>query len=500
MNNTTVKIYNQIEFQQLVKNVKGLKIAQSVDTDLSQSQLVDNLDNLVVSDSLCCSFCNTKFENKIEQRSHYKLEWHRFNLKQNLNGFESVSENKFESLTDKSLLYTSGFDTDSENESVENVLDDSFESSVKVDDSRKTISSSSKHSNSNEDNIKLLQNKNFVNSYHTKVFFENDDGSTFSIYRCLLHNKKRPPESDHILVRQALECAKKSLWTIILLGGGHFAAAIFSDGKPLVHKTFHCYTIRSKQGSMQSTIDNKGSRHPKSAGASLRRYNEASLAEHVQTILESWSSYISDCSLILYRAIGPYNRNILFGGKNTLFDKNDNRLRPLPFPTQKPTFSEVQRVYDVLSSVEVCGFQISSDKFDTSFSNQACTDLNLEQGKNANDKNNSFSEQIVENCKVNDELRKNPNTNKVNKKLRNSIDRAKSRKSPDRPLPDIVAKLAESSESEFEFEDSAIGGENNFEILEHELQINFKDDLQTFENFPPRRTKKTSQKNKTKKN
>lgn len=27
-------------------------------------------------------------------------------------------------------------------------------------------------------------------SRHSKVFFENDDGNIFSIYRCLLHNKK----------------------------------------------------------------------------------------------------------------------------------------------------------------------------------------------------------------------------------------------------------------------------------------------------------------------
>jgi len=29
-----------------------------------------------------------------------------------------------------------------------------------------------------------------VASRHTKVFFENDDGNIFSIYRCLLHHKK----------------------------------------------------------------------------------------------------------------------------------------------------------------------------------------------------------------------------------------------------------------------------------------------------------------------
>lgn len=77
--------------------------------------------------------------------------------------------------------------------------------------------------------------------------------------------------------------------------------------------------------------------------------------QHVQDILESWSSHIDNSSLILYRAVGPYNRTVLFGGKNPPLDKSDSRLRPLPFPTRRATFSEVKRVYDVLSTMEIYG-------------------------------------------------------------------------------------------------------------------------------------------------
>lgn len=75
----------------------------------------------------------------------------------------------------------------------------------------------------------------------------------------------------------------------------------------------------------------------------------------MQDILESWSTYINSSSLILYRAVGPYNRTILFGGKNPPLDKNDSRLRPVPFPTRRATFSEVKRVYDILSTMEIYG-------------------------------------------------------------------------------------------------------------------------------------------------
>ena len=49
----------------------------------------------------------------------------------------------------------------------------------------------------------------------------------------------------------------------------------------MCHKTFHSYTVRAKQGGSQSSRDNKsgGGSHPKSAGASLRRYNEAAFSE-----------------------------------------------------------------------------------------------------------------------------------------------------------------------------------------------------------------------------
>ena len=40
--------------------------------------------------------------------------------------------------------------------------------------------------------------------------------------------------------------------------------------------------------------DNKsGGSHPKSAGASLRRYNEASLVQHVQDILVTWKDELA---------------------------------------------------------------------------------------------------------------------------------------------------------------------------------------------------------------
>lgn len=70
--------------------------------------------------------------------------------------------------------------------------------------------------------------------------------------------------------------------------------------------------------------------------------------------MQSWSSYLGACGLILYHAVG-HNRNVLFGGKNPPLNKSDCRLRTIPFATRRATFSEVKRVHTILTSVEMYG-------------------------------------------------------------------------------------------------------------------------------------------------
>ena len=64
---------------------------------------LDLLDDLVVSDSLSCSFCNTVFEDQTQQRLHYKLDWHRYNLKQRLHGLKPITEDGFNLIADKGV-------------------------------------------------------------------------------------------------------------------------------------------------------------------------------------------------------------------------------------------------------------------------------------------------------------------------------------------------------------------------------------------------------------
>ena len=45
-----------------------------------------------------------------------------------------------------------------------------------------------------------------------------------------------------------------------------------------MHKTFHRYVIRAKRGTVQSVHDDSG-RHAKSAGANIRRHQEAAFKD-----------------------------------------------------------------------------------------------------------------------------------------------------------------------------------------------------------------------------
>lgn len=534
MDHQIFKIYNQEDFNRITKGIKVAQCMQSRSSSVSENEkLLNQLDDLVVSDSLSCSFCNTIFEDKAQQRLHYKLDWHRYNLKQRLNGLKPINEDKFSLLADEGNVSSlSGSDVDSENEDETYVSEagilpsghcenrNLINKNKKIEKKGKNMESISDSSDTEccDDIIKEKKTEDLLitASRHSKVFFENDDGNIFSIYRCLLHNKKEIPEVDNEMIAQALDSGRKTTWTVIMIGGGHFAAAVFQDGEPIVHKTFHSYTVRAKQGFAQSSRTTAN--HAKSAGASLRRYNEASLLQHVQDILESWSSYINNSSLILYRAVGPYNRTVLFGGKNPPLDKNDLRLRPLPFPTRRATFSEVKRVYDILSTMEIYG---SAADFTDSFpisprqplrKKLSKTDVSGEIPiKTENEENDSNASSNIRNIQDNDKNKvpAQPSPERQHRNSRSYIDRAKPRKSPCRPLPDIVAKLAQSS-SESELDkveelDNQINTPNipmDVSLIQQELEVEFHENLLAFQDTVPRymkNKKSRRQKKKTKK-
>lgn len=76
--------------------------------------------------------------------------------------------------------------------------------------------------------------------------------------------------------------------------------------------------------------------------------------QEVSDLIKCWSEHLRSCDRIFLRA-PSFNRAMFFNGKTPPLDKRDPRIRLIPFPTRRPTFSEVKRVHEILATVECYG-------------------------------------------------------------------------------------------------------------------------------------------------
>lgn len=320
---------------------------------------------LSVSRTMMCSVCNANFTNRSDQILHYKLDWHRFNLKLKLQGEKPVSEEKFVEVSGN-ISSLSGSDSENDEKSDDDTSSSDVYSSphhkrptalprVNSPIRRERSSSVTSTDTETEDSEYMDKNPCSQSRMQPKLYFRNKFHKIIALYRCVVHGKQNIPKSQPDLLSMVTSIPNSMYWAIILVGGGHFAAALYNQSEMIQHKTFHRYTVRAKQGSNQSSRDGKhGGNQPKSAGATLRRHNEVALIKDIQDLLQSWNTDLQKCSCIFYRA-PSFNRVALFRGKNPPFKKNDPRLRNIPFPTRRATFNEVQRVYRLLSTLECFG-------------------------------------------------------------------------------------------------------------------------------------------------
>eukprot|EP00924_Labyrinthula_sp_SR-Ha-C_P003226 snap_masked-scaffold_15-processed-gene-2.64-mRNA-1 protein AED:1.00 eAED:1.00 QI:0/-1/0/0/-1/1/1/0/545 len=140
---------------------------------------------------------------------------------------------------------------------------------------------------------------------------------------------------------------------VILQSGGHFTCAIFRlpNFEVLASKGFHRYIIRKKQGKMQSNKDNSG-RRAKSAGATLRRYNELEFKKDIKELIQiKFKDHWKDCSKIFVQAnvfFKKYIMDIIEGEKI-----NKNNVERIPFSSGRPTLKEAKDIVDKLFNIYV---------------------------------------------------------------------------------------------------------------------------------------------------
>ncbi|NXP06356.1 ANKZ1 protein, partial [Thinocorus orbignyianus] len=274
-----------------------------------------------VPERMCCSTCGQVFGSREEQTEHYRLDWHRFNLKQRLLGRRTLPVEVFEEKTctgDVSSI--SGSDSESSDTSSE---------------------SESLPSASNSPGTPAVPRSH-------KVLLCNAKGQLISAYRCVLGTGKATRvsvcqggiEEPVELTASLQSLGMSTCWVVLMMGGGHFAGAVFRG---------------ARRGTAQGLRDAQtpGSA-PRSAGASLRRYNEAALLKDIQELLAAWAQHLNEAQRIFIRA-PRHNRALLFGGKNPPLTRGDPRICHIPLSTRRATLREVLRVHTTLASLQVYG-------------------------------------------------------------------------------------------------------------------------------------------------
>lgn len=345
-----------------------------------------------------CALCGLNFNDLQEQRSHVRSDLHGYNVKQKMRGRNAVSETEFERLIGQLDESISGSDSTGSDESDDDITGDN-----KSKDSTLTalLKRQAKIADGDAEDSPTRKRKRGAGKPPI-VWFSSPklpENASFGVYRAIFSNEEQSQENSLVETIQRKQLAAKPAppqqkpkvedeedggvpigpqiprgtsatgphYFLCMIGGGHFAAMVVSltpkltkksgiddrSATVIVHKTFHRYTTRRKQGGSQSANDNaKGNAH--SAGSSIRRHNEVALTNEVRELLQEWKGLIDSADLLFVRATGSTNRRTLFGPyEGQVLNIKDERLRGFPFSTRRATQSELMRAFVELTRAKV---------------------------------------------------------------------------------------------------------------------------------------------------
>ncbi|KAM0786695.1 hypothetical protein ACM66B_002139 [Microbotryomycetes sp. NB124-2] len=329
-----------------------------------------------------CAVTGASFDDLHSLRQHYKTDWYKYNVKLKLQGKQTpVSEQQFEQLVEGLSNSISGSDTVSSDDNDDDASDaSSSTNAVSRLLRRQKLGATTDGDNDQDERDRALAALQ-GGPRSAIVWFEAPNvnpGTQYGVYKAALPalgSQKRPelsaalPELKTIQLAETATHAtatKERKWTLLMFASGHFAGMVVSlepklvskgKGKEkerevvvLAKKTFHRYTTRRKQGGAQSAND-AGKGKAKSAGAQIRRYNEAMLADEVHEILDEWRDLIDESELVFLRC-SKSNYRTFFDYDGATLKRDDPRIRGFSFPTRRPTLNELVRAFTELTRVK----------------------------------------------------------------------------------------------------------------------------------------------------
>jgi hypothetical protein len=143
---------------------------------------------------------------------------------------------------------------------------------------------------------------------------------------------------------------------VLILRSGRFAGAIWdSSNCVIVHTCIKRYTVRRKNGGIQSRNDNAKGSPANSIGAQIRRSQEQKLDEDVHDIVcMKWKQYLEKDDCIVFAYASKNQNQSLFVGP--LSCPHGRKIFHVPMSVRDPTYAEVCRIYTTMTRV---GMEIS---------------------------------------------------------------------------------------------------------------------------------------------
>ncbi|GAA5878414.1 hypothetical protein JCM3774_002830 [Rhodotorula dairenensis] len=347
-----------------------------------------------------CALTGASFSTLQGLKQHYRTDWYRYNVKLKLQGKKTpVSEHDFNRMVENLTESISGSDASTASDGEASTSSYDSDPGAGGDSNltrllRKQHLASAldaSHTNDEDEDLDVLA---AANGPRTALqWFEAPEvapETQYGVYRAALPSagarKRALPgtEEGQAVLRELRELQlgdpapssasassgpdhdHERKWTLLMFGGGHFAGMVVSLRPRLVKsskkgskekerevvvlhkKTFHRYTTRRKQGGSQGANDSANGK-AKSAGAQIRRYNEAMLTDEVRALLDSWSDEIESSELVFLRC-SKNNYKTFFGySDDAPLRKGDPKIRGYGFPTKRPTINELMRAFTELT-------------------------------------------------------------------------------------------------------------------------------------------------------
>ncbi|KAI8598401.1 hypothetical protein EDD21DRAFT_309461 [Dissophora ornata] len=313
----------------------------------------------------CRTCAITDFLSIDAQRSHAKSDWHHYNLKLRL------LDNKGTPITLQqynSMLLDHARDSASQDEHDKpkiQFLISKLEATFLHSNQTMNVDAASQQQ---QERQKALEQQIQTDRMSPMVWFTSPlygPSVRFGVYKNALTNRGQCESVvEHLNAEIPGTATPPRFWTLILLGGGHFAGMVVdlagqtskahsqrSRSRELnivAHKTFYRYTVRKKQGGAQSSHGACNS-----AGALVRMYNERALKLEVRELLASWSHWIEQSECVFMHAPGNNRRTLFYDGSIISLADQGDRLRSFPFVTRRPTHTELKRAYSELITIKV---------------------------------------------------------------------------------------------------------------------------------------------------